>query len=48
MFVRHTECFIIFSVITKVYIQLFMPLGTDRYSSEEYPCTHVYACVART
>ena len=25
-----------------------MPKGTDHYSCEEYRCTHVNSCVART
>jgi hypothetical protein len=29
-------------------LQISVPLGTDHCSSEEYPCTHVDACVART
>jgi hypothetical protein len=31
-----------------ILVQWSVPLGTDHCSSEEYRCTHVDACVART
>jgi hypothetical protein len=48
----NTGCFIMLSVITNIYNKktkgpTLMEV-TDHCSSEEYRCTHVDACVART